>query len=518
MNKPIFKAFLCLFLFVVLASCGGKDLYQEQQKLAGSLKSFKFEKSKNPQLQKDIEVDIFDNGNLSTYFSHNVNLTNLIPTFVIENGKLMYNGEEIESGKTTIDFSGKTSITIVGNNGLQKSCNVSLLNYTGLPVANIHTVDEQQIKNKTDWVSTYLKIDGLGLMENYEDSVFVRGRGNATWNFPKKAFNMKLANKSSILGMNKHKRWSFLANYRDRTLLRNDVALHLGDLADNLEWTPSSQFVEVIFNGEHIGNFQVTEHVRVDKKRVPIDEMESTDLDEVAITGGYLLELDSYYDEVNKFKSKKYKLPVNIKSPDEETLQPAQKEYIENYIGAIEEALIAQNYATVYNYIDMNSFVDYWMIQALCGNTEMAGPYSVFCYKKREGKLFAGPLWDFDYTAFASEGKTFNNDGRNRTTLHFNSLWYKELFKDKTFVDAVKARFNELKPEFSKISAYIDSRGQFLAASADVNWKLWAIKTSVLGVYLNGDESFATYQESIDRMKSIYEARLLLLEEEIDNL
>lgn len=80
--------------------------------------------------------------------------------------------------------------------------------------------------------------------EDFKDSIEVKGRGNGTWRFPKKPFNVKLNNKSSILGMPKHKRWSFLANYRDRTLLRNDVTFHIGYIADNLQWTPKANLLK----------------------------------------------------------------------------------------------------------------------------------------------------------------------------------------------------------------------------------------------------------------------------------
>lgn len=498
-------------LFVLCISCSdSKNYFEENQKKSGELTSFKFEKSKNPQLKEDVVLTIYDNGNVFGYLTYEVDITALKPTFEVENGTFFHNNYLVENGTTSFDFTNPERFELLGNNGNKTQINVNLLPYTGLPVAIIHTEKEKAILNKEDWVPTHMTIDGMGNFENYSDSAFVRGRGNSTWGFPKKAFNMKLQSKDPVLGMPAHKRWSFLANYRDRTLLRNDVTFHIGELADNLAWTPRSQFAEVVFNGEHIGNFQITEHVRVDKNRVNIKEMKASDLEEEKITGGYLLELDEFFDEINKFRSEYYNLPVNIKNPDEEVLQEAQKAYIEGYISEIEKALINKDYDTAYNLIDINSFIDYWIVQALVGNTEMADPRSVFCHKDRAQKLNMGPLWDFDYTTFVTEGERFES----KNTLHFSAFWYESLFSDPQFSKAAKERFYELKPKLKKVPAYITERSQYLSASVEANWELWKINVNVVR-YLNGDETL-TYQEAIDRMISIYEARLDLLENEIN--
>ena len=50
----------------------------------------------------------------------------------------------------------------------------------------------------------------------------IRGRGNSTWDIhPKKPYRLKLTDKQSLLGMPSSKDWVLLANYSDKTLLRN---------------------------------------------------------------------------------------------------------------------------------------------------------------------------------------------------------------------------------------------------------------------------------------------------------
>ncbi len=515
----IYLSVLCVF-FLATGCVKTKNLYEEEpnekpkeptENHSGKLISFKFEKAYNPQLEKDINMKIYGNGNITGYLSHEADLSSLKATFVVEYGE-MYVANTLQTSKTTTnDYTKSINFELLGEDEKTQKFTVNLLPFTGLPVVVLHTENEKFPTNKEDWLPTLMEIDGMGTFENYTGNVSVRGRGNATWKFPKKAFNMKMENKDPILGMPKHKRWSFLANWRDRTLLRNKVTFHIGEIADNLEWTPRSQFVEVIFDGVHKGNYQVTEHVRVDKNRVNVKEVESTEIDAESITGGYLLELDNYFDEINKFRTSLYNLPVNFKSPDEEILTDTHKKYVESYFNTIEEALKSKDYATVFEHIDMNSFIDFWMVNALVGNSEIKTPFSVFCYKDRGKKLFAGPLWDFDLSTFATTEKSF----AGRSNLHFSSWWYADLFKDPTFAAATKKRFYQLKPAFLKVPEYIESQGNYLSKSEELNWKLWKINPNVLYVNLNGDETFEFYQDAIDRMIEKYLGRLELLENEI---
>lgn len=469
----------------------------------GDIISFKFEKDKNPQLTHDIDLRLYGNNKIAGYLTEKVDISNLVATFNVERGKLFVNGNLQVSQKTANDFSAPVRYKLEGDDQKSIEYTVTLVPYTGLPVITIHTNSDAPLKNRENWLPGIIEIDGMGIMESFKDSMQVKGRGNGSWKYPKKPFNVKLNKKSEILGMPKHKRWSFLANYRDRTLLRNNVTFQLGYMADNLEWTPKSQFVEVIFNGEYQGNFQVCEQIRVDKNRVNIKELTDDIIDEDKITGGYLLEYDSYYDEVNRFRTDINQWPVNIKSPDEDDLNKTQLAYIKNYTNTLEQLLVKGEFEQLYNeYINMDTFIDYWLVQALVGNKELKNIYSVYCYKDRGKKLCAGPLWDFDFTTFTVESGNSNKE----------AVWYHYLFKDPVFKNAVKKRFSELKTQFATIPQYIDEQSSLINSSVEANWKVWPIDLSLFGeATLNKDEALS-YQEAIERMKSIYQARLEWLE------
>ena len=91
-----------------------------------------------------------------------------------------------------------------------------------LPVLYINTVDETPIVDRENYIDGdyYLDANGcgdyvsIGSAENPLPLV-IRGRGNATWNAPKKPYRLKLESKASLLGMPKSKHWILITAYAD---------------------------------------------------------------------------------------------------------------------------------------------------------------------------------------------------------------------------------------------------------------------------------------------------------------
>lgn len=501
--KPFFLPAIATCCILLHSGCM-KTIGDVNPQTEPAITEFRIGKAQNPALGRDIVFTIYGNRNITAYATSETDLTRLKASFKVRHGKLTVAGTEQTSGVTANDFSNRIVYKLQGDNGQTVNYTVHLVPYTGLPVVTITTKDEKEVSDKENWLPGLMTIDGMGRFDDFADSLYVRGRGNGSWKFPKKPFNGKLTARSKILSMDKHKRWCFLANYRDRTLLRNDLTLKIGQQATGLEWTPDGEFAEVIFNGRHQGNFYICEHIRVDKNRVAIHEMHASDTEGEPLTGGYLLELDTYYDEVNRFRSALNNWPVNLKSPDDDICFPVQAAYIRDYFNEVERLLHDGEFEKLYaSYIDADSFADYYLVQALAGNTEFSSIYSVYCYKKRSGKLYAGPLWDFDLSAFSKP------DG----TSHTGSIWYKYLFKDPAFVALLRERYAILKPKIDAWAAdFVRERAGYLQKSVTENWKQWQIDTKYLYNRLNGDETMP-YDDAVERLVAMYEARSGWLEQ-----
>ena len=360
-----------------------------------SISGLSFLKKDNPAaLIKDFDLNL--NSTFITISSPYITDPKLALNFTTDAAKVLVGNVEQTSGKTVNDFSSPVTYTFVSATGEEQKYTIQV-KHSGLPVLMISTPPGKEIPPKTEeWLGeTYITLYNTDCSIDFTGKVNIRGRGNSTWKYPKKSYALKLESKAEILGMPKHKRWVLQANWLDRTLLRHHVSFRIAMQTD-LAWTPHGEYVEVILNDKHIGNYYLCEQIKIDNDRVDIDEKNKDDVDR-----GYLLEIDSYYDETFKFRSSRKNFPYMFKDPDEVSEQ--QFAFIQNYINTLEESLYdeARFRSREYEeYIDLDSFVDWWIVHELTGNTETKHPKSVYMHKDRGSRLIAGPVWDFDWKTY----------------------------------------------------------------------------------------------------------------------
>ena len=274
----------------------------------------------------------------------------------------------------------------------------------------------------------------------------LKARGNTTFTVAeKKSYQIKLSKKSDLVACGeKVKTWTLLAGYNDATFLHDklfkDLAASLG-----MPYTAASDWVDLYYDGVYRGTYLVSEKNAVNKTGVDITDMEdayagvnagygsnmttataenrygqtyqyTTGLTEPAnITGGYLLELNGTklsgtpepkYDEASGFITGKGSA-MNVKSP--EWCGKDAMAYISEYYQAFEDAVYAQdadgsytgyNAETgkyYYEYCDLTSLVQAYLLQSLSGNSD-AFYSSLFFYKDADGPMYAGPVWDMEMT------------------------------------------------------------------------------------------------------------------------
>ena len=368
-----------------------------------------------------------------------------------------------------------------------------------LPVLEITTENSAAITSKENYINaTYVLTDGDVTTQG---TLEIRGRGNSTWGWPKKPFRLKLTNAASLVGMSSSKHWVLLANYADKTLVRNDTAFMFSKRL-GMEYTPDAKHVEVKLNGSYNGVYQLVEHIRVANNRVNIPELKVTDTTSEKISGGYLMEVD-FRHHVDFCKNITYSSPecvgtVNIARDVDycmdsthrmnpfcvdtpETLHDnawlPMRNYITQYFTDTEAALFGSNFAdptTGYAaYIDVDSAVNYYIINELFKNVDGAVA-SFYLYKKRDGKLFFGPIWDFDLAlgnaGYDDVDKTYGWHIRKAT-------WFARLFEDPAFVAKVKTRWQTIKEEgdLELIFQYAQARAIWLNKAQERNFERWPI-------------------------------------------
>ncbi|MBO4475270.1 MAG: CotH kinase family protein [Bacteroidales bacterium] len=511
------RSWLCLLLLIIPAiSCrddniseelpGLRSVTIEEEKVImepGGSAGFHF-RVKDPQFRfsgpQDLVLSPVSAGSL-------IRISDVHPD--AEEGRYVAELQDIGSEKFSIKTRlgvrtapGSDALVLSGEFIVSNSAAVPEESTTGLPIVHINTANGAAIKSKTVWVPATMRIGG----EEYACSI--RGRGNSTWEWPKKPYTVRLDKRASVMGMPAHKRWILLANFMDRTLMRNIVAMKVASLT-SLAWTPSCVSVELMLNGRHVGNYLLIEQVRVDENRVNIDE-----------TDGVLLELDFHGDEDIQWVDYHGRcwqrwdgIPFAIKHPDSDEITPERVRQIKDYVSEVASVLYSDGFADPVGgypkYLDVESFIDYWIVFEVMGNHELGNPGSVFMHKDKGGKLTAGPCWDFDWGVLS-----YKTSPQARTGLiNGESIWYARLMKDPVFRSALKARFLELLPALQQIPAFMEETEQMLSRSADLNFSMWdpSQDASLNGWdIINGDEKLSFHQ-ACERLRDIFEERLTVI-------
>ena len=377
---------------------------------------------------------------------------------------------------------------------------------SGIPSVYVELTGEVIPGQKEDRLGCTVKILDQDNSEILSSAGGIRLRGNGTRYLEKSPYDLKLDKKESVLGMPKDKRWVLLANYLDRTSLRNDVGLEIARRAKGMAWNPKGEFVSLYYDGQYRGLYYLCEKIKISKDRVNIDELNADDIEEPELTGGYLLEFDNNKDE-KIYWTDIFNYPVKIKEPDEVT--DVQAKYMIGYLNSLESVLSDDKRVAQHEYedfIDVESYIDWWLTGEIVMCKDYNGPGSVYMYKERSGKLFAGPIWDLDLYTFSSEVHDINY------FLLDGSVYYSALLKDTKFRDAVKMEWKKLKADLENgfsIYDYIDARSKLIEEEIARDDSLYPYRT--YSYILSGDE-YESFRTAVEMMKSFLKARIAALD------
>ena len=336
--------------------------------------------------------------------------------------------------------------------------------YSGtVPVMFINTENNAAITSKENYLNATYYLDPMGCEGvealgsfNEQLPLEIRGRGNYTWNgFNKKPYRLKFAAKTAIMGMNKSKHFALMANADDELSgLRNAVGYELARML-GMPWTPSAKPVEVVLNGDYIGLYFLTETVRVDSDRVNVVEQADGETDPLAITGGWLVEIDNYDSDphVRITEGNGARIIFTYKTPEE--LSSQQEQFLRTQMENIDDAIYTKdkNSTKWEEYIDLDQLVRFYIVQEILDNAES---FHGSCYMSREKgeheKWKFGPVWDFGNTFRRGTGQfIYENPPYGQT-------WIGEIAKFPRFQERVKEVWKELlENNFSDIYTYIDN-------------------------------------------------------------
>ena len=444
------------------------------------------------------------------------------------NESVKYNFDEEAESYKTMSSSGISSVYITSDNPDKKG-----MDY-------VHADKENKAKGT-------LTLCDENLNEVYSGAIdALKGRGNTTWsNTEKRSYQVKLAKKADLLdpkgGSQKAKKWILLANPFDPTLVRNTIILNFAREL-GLEITPEGKPVDLYYDGVYRGSYYLCEKNEIGEGRIDIADLEKNNenanpdvdfatlpivegtnsegnmivytdgiKDPEDISGGYLLEQDQvfYRDEPNWFV---YRDDVHVTTKAPEFVSAAQIEYISKvfqkmYDCVINGGKVKGSSETLFDVVDKESFVKYWLVMEWFENNDTYTSSTFFYKPAGDDKLYLGPVWDCDASMGAG----------NRDTGNLYKTWYsiglgKFLFKDYDFRKAVKEVYKNEMRSIIYDTLLGDTDGKFLAtarhtldqvkASAAMNYMLWDVDDCIGSYHLQ-----PTYEENVEAMLSWMQKR-----------
>ena len=333
----------------------------------------------------------------------------------------------------------------------------------------------------------------------------IKLRGNSTMSADKKPFKVKFDSKQSLFGLEKAKEWVLLANYYDKSNLRNYLAYQTAHKLDNLGFNPSHIMIDVYFNDEYYGLFTLCEQMEVNPGRVDIEDNFNKD----GVSSFFLEADERAKDEYKGFQGKCYvssggydfalKGPdaddygealEDFNSDDEEKRAEAQEvlnqfdkdtAWLQTFMDNVSAAVESADYTQYSKVIDVDSFIDYYLVQEFFKNVDVGSTSQNYVIDQadKKVKLKMGPVWDFDIGAGVvdeTSSSTYAYYANTNLFMRSRDYYINDLFNDPYFEKLVKERYTEVREEvFLAVFDELDLAVEALKDAQNRNITRWPI-------------------------------------------
>lgn len=370
--------------------------------------------------------------------------------------------------------------------------------YAGIPRLVIETKSRKEIADRESYISAQMCFYGDSLASDSAVGLQIRGRGNSSWTkMPKHSFRLKLNQKKSLLGMPSDKDWALIANYADKTLMKNYLSYRLAKDV-GMEYSPRCEFVELYVNGEYQGVYLLTEIIEVSKKRVNIPESETS----------YLVKFEAKYDEDDQVIFSNVlaeNQPFQICSPKEASdfsLEIFSKhiENFENFLLNVKNASLEE----ISEWIDVDAFALHFWVQEFAKNPDAAFVSSLYFTWIQGSQIKMGPVWDFD-VAYGGYYNYAPSVAKSEGWRTMDEYWNAKLFSNNFFKKKVAEYWKNLHSIFDNANIIVDSLQNVLELPAKNNFKRWNILQKS-GAWIS--KSYADYGAAVADLKQWINERI----------
>ncbi len=483
--------------------------------VSSGLTLFVFETSKNPELPFGVACRI-QGQNITAVIPAGLDRSALIPTFEYKGSGNMTDeeGHEIVSGMTALDLTSQKKIVFHSGSGITYKVTVENLN-TGLSTMCVTTDEFAGITDKVTPVPVTVTVSGgESAVSGYPVKTVtargtIKGRGNTSWHFPKKGYNIKLEEKVQWLGLASGKSFCLVSNYQDKSLLRNAVAAYFSEALGLT--TMHVRFVDLYLNGSYWGNYTLIEKIVINKNRINVTEYKAPMVPDEC---GYILEWDGHVNEVSDSQKNRWEQfgqgyydPVadmcfcnvdghwmTFKSPDADELTPDMLDYVVNRWKTAYNIVHEKQTEKISDYIDMASYAGWYLVEDMLMNMDASFHSSCYMVLDQNGVFHMGPVWDFDLGA-----GNCNYGNRDTSTSYLQGSYIiKYLLRLPVFQQILLQVYDRGEYELRNASVFIDEWTDRLELSARYNFEKWKILDKKVGANDNWVLEYNTFHRQQD--------------------
>lgn len=378
----------------------------------------------------------------------------------------------------------------------------SMYPYAGLPRIVIETENFSGVRDRETEIPSRLQIYGERSPESEVLKLTVRGRGNSSFRMPKYGVKLEFEDKVSLMGMPKNRDWALVANYGDKTHLRNYMMTRLSEWL-GATYTPKMQFVELYLNRNYMGLYLLSETVKVSKSRVNIEENDTTFLVEKEDSKKY----DPPYVKTDSDYYYHIKSPKN---PSEET-----QKLLLDHLNAFEKFL-AHRYLhrkeEIKDWIDLDDYLLYYWVQEYSKNEDGNYARSVYFTWKRGETIHFGPLWDFDL-AFGNASRSENKNPEDWYIRKYRLNYY---IMNNSLVDSAAADYwTKHRNQFKDLIDSVPLYRSIIEKAVENEYRRWPIIGNTENWALK--DPYDSYDEAVETMVEWMQNRFEWIDSRIRN-
>jgi len=495
-------ALLPLALLLLFMGCQKDDPQEKDKELVTldlKITSFVFKAENNKILKEDC-IGTINGDEIIVNCPELTSAISLTPTVKGIYEKIYCNGAKVISDQTALDFSKTSEIVLHDGAGHKKAYYINVVGHNLIPRVFINT--EKEISSRTDYIDATITVNNYPGKGTFTAKGKVRGRGNATFlSYPKKAYRFKLDEGSKVAGMSKNRDWCLLAEYCDKSLMRNTWLFEMSKAA-GCEWTPQYIHVDLYLNGAYNGTYLLCEQVEKANDKIVMED------------DGFMIENDNYYSwEPVFFQTSSFGLYYTFKYPDNIAKHDDNYTYIKGFMNEMEAALKGSDSKDpekgYRKYLDVPSFVKWYLVMEILGNHD---PNFFYVQPKRGDKLKMYPVWDAEWTlGIASAGPNGWQYYPEKplytetSEMYRTRRYFSRLFRDPYFVEQVYNAWQDLKPHLGEVRENVAKEAEYIKYSQEDNFKKWQILGKPVSVNII---FFNTWQEEVDYAAQWFDKRV----------